>query len=204
MKFFGKQKLSPAVDRDVAIGSVIAEVGKYSYGYPDIKIHSWGEDSRLKIGRFCSIAAGVEIFLGGNHRTDWLSTFPFGHIYSDLLSVAPVIGHPTSRGNVTIGNDVWIGYGAVIMSGVTIGNGAVIAAHSLVHNDVPDYAIVGGNPASIIKHRFDPTTVSLLLRLKWWEFELDRIQEIVTILCSTPSNEKLNELIELSPDWSRS
>jgi acetyltransferase-like isoleucine patch superfamily enzyme len=202
--FFGKKKSSPSIDRTIAIGSVIARVGKFSYGYPDIKVHSWGEDSQLKIGRFCSIAGGVEIFLGGNHRTDWASTFPFGHIYSDLLSVAPVRGHPTSRGDVTIGNDVWIGYGAVIMSGVTIGDGAVIAAHSLVHKDVPDYASVGGNPADIIRHRLDSTTIDLLLRLKWWEFELDRIQEIVAILCSTPSNEKLSLLIEMSGDWSRS
>lgn len=118
------------------------EVGRGTYGNPTV-LH-WGEPTTLKVGCFCSIAADVKIFLGGNHRTDWITTYPFPAFWK---SAAHIKGHPSSRGDVIIGHDVWIGEGAVILSGVRIGNGAVVAASAVVTRDVPPYGIVAGNPA---------------------------------------------------------
>ena len=147
------------------------------------------------MGGFCSIADNVTVFLGGNHRVDWISTFPFGHIFEDLLGDYKVPGCPATNGDVIIGSDVWIGSASTIMSGVVIGDGAVIAANSLVVKDVPPYCIVGGNPASPIRFRFDGKIIDLLLRLKWWDLSLLEIKEISPILCSAPSLSLLEELV---------
>ena len=129
------------------------KAGKYTYGHTEINLMSWNSDSILIIGSFCSFADKIKIFLGGNHRTDWITTFPFIHIFTDVFDKIEKTDHPTSRGDVMIGNDVWIGYGSTIMSGVKIGDGAVIAAGSLVVKDVDPYTIVGGNPAKTIKKK---------------------------------------------------
>jgi acetyltransferase-like isoleucine patch superfamily enzyme len=149
-------------------------VGSHTYGSPEVLW--WGEDARLDIGRFCSIADGVTFFLGGNHRPDWVTTYPFME-FEDWPEATGRKGHPATNGAVTIGSDVWIGNGAVIMSGVTIGHGAVVAARALVTRDVPPYAIVGGNPARVIRHRFRPAVVEGLLGLAWWTWPDDRIRE---------------------------
>ena len=97
------------------------EMGKYSYGNPIV--YSWGEGTTAQIGSYCSISGEVKIILGGEHRTDWVTTYPFSALWPEIAQDVP--GHPKSKGNVLIGNDVWIGYGALILSGVTIGDGAV-------------------------------------------------------------------------------
>jgi acetyltransferase-like isoleucine patch superfamily enzyme len=122
--------------------------GDFTYGTPTV--FSWGEGTVLRVGRFCSIAGNVSIFLGGNHRSDWITTYPFGCL--KYFNKKP--GHPSTNGDVVIGNDVWIGCNATILSGVKIGDGSVIAANSLVTKDVPDYSIVGGNPAKVIRKDF--------------------------------------------------
>lgn len=134
------------------------------------------------------------VMLGGNHRTDWFTTFPFGHIYADELGSAAVPGHPSSNGGVTIGHDVWIGRDVTIMSGVTIGNGAVIAANSHVVKDVGDYEIVGGNPARLIKKRFDDDVIRELLALQWWNAPLDFIRRHIVTLSSVPTVASVREL----------
>jgi len=159
-------------------------IGDFTYGVENIKVF-FGAGGNLKIGKFCSFAGDIKIFLGGNHRTDWVSTYPFGHICPDVFG-EPVKGHPSSNGNVVIGNDVWIGTGTTIMSGVTIGNGAVICANSHVVSDVADYAVAGGNPARHIKYRFDNNKINKLLNLKWWDLPLEEIKKIVPVLCSEP------------------
>jgi virginiamycin A acetyltransferase len=161
-------------------------IGDFTYGKPIIK--DYGSD--LKIGKFCSIAEGVKIILGGEHRTKWLSTYPFNVIYKEFSFIE---GHPHTKGDVNIGNDVWIGTDAIILSGVCIGNGAVIAARSVVTKNVPDYAIVGGNPAKIIRMRFNKKQINILLKLKWWEKDIEDIKKIVKILLSSDIN-KLNQL----------
>ncbi|MEP6574012.1 MAG: CatB-related O-acetyltransferase, partial [Gemmatimonadota bacterium] len=129
---------------------------------------------RLIIGRFCSIAAQATFIMnGGNHPTHWLTTFPFP-IFGHGWETARPASWPT-RGDTTVGNDVWIGYRATIMPGVTIGDGAIIATGSVVTKDVPPFAIVGGNPATIIRHRFDPATITRLLAIAWWNWDAERI-----------------------------
>ena len=122
------------------------------------------------------------MLLGGNHHSEWVSTFPFRAFYD--LPGAYEDGQPWTKGPVNIGNDVWIGYDVVIGSGVTIGDGAVIATGSLVVKDVPPYAIVGGNPAKIIRNRFDPDIVEALLKIRWWEWPHDKVLAHVPELCS--------------------
>lgn len=159
-----------------------AEVGEYSYGKP--RVLHWQEQTKLKIGKYCSISDEVTIFLGGNHRADWVSTFPFAgypHLWSNA---AEVTDYNVSRGDVVIGNDVWIGYGAAIMSGVTIGDGAVIGAYALVTKDVAPYAIVGGNPAKEIRKRFDDETVAKLLGIRWWNWPAEKVQKNAALLSS--------------------
>lgn len=168
--------------------------GAYTYGVENISIRQWGEGASLKIGKFCSIAADVTVFLGGNHRTDWITTFPFGHVFQSELGAFGFEGHPSTRGDVEIGNDVWIGEGVTIMSGVKIGDGAVLAANSTVVRHVMPYRIVGGNPAQVIKTRFADETVEALLNLKWWDLRPEKIREIAPLLCSAPTRNLLEQL----------
>ena len=156
-------------------------VGRYTYGGPRLITHA--DSDRISIGSFCSIAENVAIFGGGEHRTDWITTYPL-RIAFDLPG-AWKDGHPATKGETRIGNDVWIGYGALILSGIAIGDGAVIAAGSVVTKDVPPYGIVGGNPAKLIKHRFESGKVEELLRIKWWDWPLEKIIANVHILCSS-------------------
>jgi acetyltransferase-like isoleucine patch superfamily enzyme len=156
---------------------------EYSYGIKNIRVREWGEGADVKIGAFCSIADNVEIFIGGNHRTDWVTTYPFGHIHQDKFPWHGK-GHPATKGDVVIGNDVWIGSGATILSGVNIGDGAVISAKSVVVKDVPAYGIVGGNPAKLLKMRFTEDQIERLLNNPWWDLPESRINELIPLLCS--------------------
>lgn len=170
------------------------EVGSYTYGHYNIQTFSWGENSKLSIGKFCSIGKNVKIYLGGNHRVDWITTFPFGHIHQNVFNGFDGTGHPTSKGNVFIGNDVWIAENVTIMSGVHVGDGAVIANNSHVVKNVPPYCIVGGNPAQIIKKRFDDNIIENLLTLKWWDWSEDKINKNLPLLCSNNIND-INALL---------
>ncbi len=154
-------------------------IGDHTYGMP--KVVSWGEGTSLRIGKYCSIATNVTIFLGSEHRTDWVSTYPFPFLWKEANSIS---GHPSTRGDVIIGNDVWIGFGATVLSGVTIGDGAAIGACSLVIHDVPPYAIVAGNPAQIIRHRFEEGTIQKLLKIRWWDWPDEKVRENVHLICS--------------------
>ena len=142
-------------------GSTTMRVGAFTYGEDQIQLHNFQEGANLTIGKFCSIANEVEIYLGGNHRTDWITTFPFGQIYKSALGRHDIEGHPATKGDVIIGNDVWIGGKATIMSGVTVGDGAVIGARAVVTKDVPPYAIVAGNPASVKRVRFELSLIHI-------------------------------------------
>ncbi len=179
------------------IGKSHISVGRYTYGFENLSIKEWNEGAALKIGSFCSLANDITIFLGGNHRTDWISTFPFGHIYQDELGGSDILGHPSTKGNVAIGNDVWIGAGVTIMSGIQIGDGAVLAANACVVKDVNPYHIVGGNPARLIKQRFDDDIIEILMRFKWWDLPLENIKKITKILCSKPDKYLLLKLMEI-------
>ncbi|QLH37602.1 MAG: CatB-related O-acetyltransferase [Parachlamydiaceae bacterium] len=150
-----------------------------SYGNPIVL--SWGEGTIARVGKYSSIGPGTTLMLGGEHRTDWVTTYPFSVFWPEA---AGFVGHPKSKGNIFIGNDVWIGYEALILSGVTIGSGAVVAAKAVVTKNVPPYAIVGGNPAKIIRYRFDHETILKLLSIRWWDWPRDEILRAMPLLLS--------------------
>ena len=132
---------------------------------------------RLKIGKFCSIACGAKfLFNSANHALGSLSTYTFPIFYEEWgLDRRSVADAWDNKGDIVVGNDVWIGYEAVILSGVTIGDGAVIGARAVVTKDVPPYTIMGGVPARPIRRRFDEATVETLLRLRWWDWPKEKI-----------------------------
>ena len=139
---------------------------------------------KLVIGKFCMIASDVKFIMNGaNHLTDAITSYPFA-IFSNGWGHAMDEKTYPQKGNITIGNDVWIGYNATIMAGVTIGDGAIIAANATVIKDVAPYTIVGGNPAKEIKKRFSDETISALLNLKWWDWSIEKITQNVQHLTS--------------------
>lgn len=159
------------------------KVGRHTYGHEQIAVRQWGEPAELTIGSFCSIADRVSVFLGGNHRVDWVTTYPFPAFADRWQTARGIEGHPSTNGDVKIGSDVWIGSNATILSGVTIGHGAAIGANSCVTQDVDAYGIVAGNPARLIRHRFAPAVVEQLLRIAWWEWGDDQIAVNIPMLC---------------------
>lgn len=144
-------------------------IGEHTYGNPEI--FDWTHKYKLSIGKFCSIADNVQIILDGNHRTDWVTTFPLFK-----LGLPAADGYPAGKGDMTIGNDVWIGKNVLILPGVNIGDGAVIAAGSVVIKNVENYEMVGGNPARQIKPRFMPEQIEKLEKIKWWDWDVEKIK----------------------------
>lgn len=139
---------------------------------------------RLIIGKFCSIACGAKfLFNSANHSLASLSTYPFPIFYEEWgLNIQDVAAAWDNKGDIVIGNDVWIGYEAVVLAGVTIGDGAVIGARAVVTKDVPPYAVVGGVPARLIRRRFPDDTISALLALRWWDWPSDKIKPRLSAL----------------------
>ena len=162
-----------------------AEIGDFTYGFPIIR--TWGEDARLKVGRFCSIGGNVQIYLGGNHHTDWLTTYPFNVLLKDQFPDLDGGGAAT-KGDVTIGNDVWIANDVTIMSGVTIGDGAVIMNGAVVTKDIPPYSIAGGVPARTKKARMDALSLEVD-GIRWWDWPLEKLAEAIPVLMSKESGE---------------
>lgn len=148
------------------------EYGLGTYGAP--RIESFGHDqTRLIVGSYTSIANMATFVLGGNHPTDRVTTYPIRVRLG--LPGAGTDGYPYSKGDIRVGSDVWIGHGALVVSGVEIGHGAVVASRSVVTRDVPPYAIIGGNPARILRYRHAEMQRESLLRIAWWDWPLDRI-----------------------------
>ena len=156
--------------------------GKHTYGMSGVTITGNQNYRQLIVGSYCSIAP-CKVFLGEGHHTEWVSTFPFGAFqpWTSVLGQDMV----AQKGNVVIQNDVWIGQGATLMSGVTVGHGAVVAANSHVVRDVPPYAVVGGNPAMLIKMRFCEEHVQRLLALQWWDFPDEVVNRLAPLLVSS-------------------
>ncbi len=150
------------------------------YLFPDEK----GID-KLIIGSFCSIGSGASFIMAGNqgHRYDWISTFPFYYMPDVDIFEGSQNGYQSS-GDTVIGNDVWIGTEAMIMPGIKIGDGAVIGSRALVAKDVEPYSIIGGNPAKLIRKRFHDAEIEMLLELKWWNWDDDKLKKAMPILSS--------------------
>jgi virginiamycin A acetyltransferase len=169
-------------------------VGDYTY-YDDFKNPEKFEENvlyhydfmgdRLIIGKFCSIGPGAKFIMNGaNHKLKSFANFPFG-IFRDGWEIGiPDLKDLPFKGDTVIGNDVWIGYDVIIMPGVNIGDGAIIAARSVVTKDVPPYTVVGGNPAELIRKRFDDDIIDLLLKMQWWHWDIEKITKSIPVLCS--------------------
>lgn len=155
-------------------------VGPGTYGIPEV--FDFGADTTLRIGAYTSIAANVNILLGGGHHTDWVSCYAFQGLFKEAEKIPDI---HTTKGDVEIGSDCWIGMGAMILSGVKVGHGAVIAAGAVVTKSVEPYAIVGGNPCRFIRWRFEEQSVrERLLASAWWEWPAVEIEAKVRLLCS--------------------
>jgi len=167
-------------------------VGKHTYGHERIR-HVFNREFphvNLYIGSFCSIASNVSVYYGhGYHDSRSISTYPFGYVSFGNKRFNLGI----TNGDIHIGNDVWIGDGVTIMSGVRIGDGAIIATNSHVTKNVDPYAIVGGNPATLIKYRFDKLTINKLLEIKWWTWPDEEIAKYQQTLNSTNILEFINQ-----------
>jgi len=144
---------------------------------------------KLIIGKFCQIAEGVEFIMNGaNHVMNSVTTYPFNIMGNGWEKVTPRLDDLPLKGDTVIGNDVWIGQNVTIMPGIKIGNGVIIAANSVVTRDIPDYHIVGGNPAKIIKRRFSDDLINHLQEIRWWDWNEKKIFDNLEILCSHDIN----------------
>ena len=171
---------------DFVANPLLFEKNNVLYHYP---IHR----EKLIIGKFCSIACGTKfLFNCANHTLKSLSTYTFPLFYEEWeLEKSNITTAWDNKGDIVIGNDVWIGYEAVIMAGVHIGDGAIIAARAVVTKDVPPYTIVGGTPAKEIRKRFDAEVIQQLLLLKWWNWSTDKIRQCLPSIMEG----KINELL---------
>jgi len=140
---------------------------------------------KLIIGKFCAIARDVRFIMNGaNHMLSGFSTYPFSLFGNGWERITPETGDLSDKGDTIIGNDVWIGYDSLIMPGVKVGDGAIIAARSVVVNDIAPYTIVGGNPAKPIKQRFSPEVINGLLEIKWWDWDVEKISRNLELITS--------------------
>ncbi|SFZ98608.1 N-acetylglutamate synthase [hydrothermal vent metagenome] len=171
-------------------------VGKHSYYSGYYHGHSFDECARylkddttdvdkLIIGSFCSIGSGAVFMMAGNqgHNHQWASSFPFFYQDNDIFTDAKDAYERV--GNTVIGNDVWIGSEAMIMAGIKVGDGAVIASRAVVTKDVEPYSIVGSNPAKHIRFRFSSTEIEMLLEMKWWEWDDEMLKKSISLMCSS-------------------
>lgn len=156
----------------------------------NVNIITWSDKYVVNLGKYNSIGRDCNFFLDANHRADWITTTTqlLGPVTPEISDMLANIGHPTSRGNITIENDVWIGAKATIMSGVKIGNGAIVSANSVVYKNVKPYSIVGGNPATEWLYRFNEEQIKNLLEIKWWEWPEDKIRSEAMLLWSNNIN----------------
>ncbi|TGR84581.1 CatB-related O-acetyltransferase [Mesorhizobium sp. M2D.F.Ca.ET.223.01.1.1] len=148
-------------------------VGRRTYGLGPQKVFKPSKEAPLTIGSFCSVAADVVIMCDGQHRTDCATSYP---IYPNLFKSPEPIPNGGRKRGVNIGNDVWLCRGATILSGVTIGHGAVVGAHAVVSRDVPPYAVVGGVPAEVVRYRFSEDVIAKLLAIRWWDWSEEKIR----------------------------
>jgi virginiamycin A acetyltransferase len=158
----------------------------YNYDFSKVK---------LIIGKFCAIAAEAKFIMTGDHKLDAISTYPFP-IFQNGWETAYDIKDLPVKGDLIIGNDVWLGYDCLIKNGVTVGDGAIIAARAVVVKDVPAYAVVAGNPATIVKMRFDDATIARLLQIAWWNWDIEKINKNLSLICNLEIDQLERSLLD--------
>ena len=152
---------------------------------------------RLVIGKFCALATNTKFIMnGGNHRTDGLSTYPFMIFSGDWAGRFPEEQDFPIKGDTIVGHDVWLGYNATVMPGITIGDGAIVASESVVSSNVPPYAIVGGNPAKIIRMRYADDVIDRLLKIRWWDWDIQKITRYLPLI-SRPASDGMEVVKQL-------
>lgn len=159
------------------------EIGRFSWGHLSVSSRTPG--AHLRVGQFCSFAYGCHVILGGEHRADFVSTYRFPAYPPFKAEFSHLAGDTaTTKGDVTIGNDVWMGHQVLVLSGVELGDGVIVGAGSVVRSSAPPYAIVAGNPARVAGFRFPKDQIEALLRIRWWDWPVDRITEAMDLLMS--------------------
>jgi len=160
---------------------------KGTYFDRNVNIISWSDKYVVRLGKYNSIGRDCNFFLHANHRADWITTSSqlWGPVTPEIADMHMKMGHPICKGDIVIGNDVWMGAKATIMSGKHIGDGAIISANSVVYNNVKPYSVVGGNPAKFWYYRFSEEQIKSLLEIKWWDWPEIKIKEEAMLLWSS-------------------
>jgi acetyltransferase-like isoleucine patch superfamily enzyme len=171
--------------------------GKHSYGMPQL-LRFAHDSTVLRIGSYSSIGPGCVAIMGGNHPIDRVTTFPLRERLG--LPGAGTDGFPSSKGDISIGSDVWIGANSTLLSGISIGHGAVVAAGSVVVKDVPAYTVVGGNPSRVLKPRMSPEFAARLIQLAWWDWPDSVLIKVPELLSATVSDSILDQLEAIIPE----
>lgn len=195
-------RMARSLPRQPTADSSRVVMGEGSYG--TVHVTAWATPQSappyVVVGRYCSIAGDVRALVNGGHRTDWISTYPFGELFEQYAG--QISGHPRHTGAVRIGHDVWIGEGALLLGGVHIGNGAVIGARAVVTRDVRPYSVVAGNPAREVSRRFSDDEIEMLQRAAWWELPRESVVRLVPYLNSRPDIGRLCEQVARERDRS--
>ena len=160
-----------------------------------------GSPPHLAIGNYTSVSTGVEVFLASEHRADLVTTYPFHTFHPAASPTQRAAGLAFGRGDVRVGIDVWLGKDALLLSGVRVGDGAVVGARAVVTRDVPPYAVVAGNPARVVRYRFDEATVARLLAVRWWAWPRPRVDRAVPLLLSGDVDAFLDAAEEEGPSY---
>lgn len=178
---------SPENFKTAPIGNGQLEIGRFTHGYEEMEIEGQGGGANVAVGSFCSIGRGVRVMLDQSPALDRITAFPFGEAFTEHLGGAETHA-PQQRGrDVVIGNDVWIGANATLLGGVSIGDGAVISPNATVTGDVGAYEVWAGNPAQLVRKRFDDEVCRKLQALRWWDLPLPLIQEMAPLLAAQPT-----------------
>ena len=188
--------IKPTIKNENIIVGEFSYIADYEFESHVTHLYSFNND-KLIIGKFCQIASGVEFIMNGaNHQMNSVSTFPF-YTLEGWKQTPPTQNDLPIKGDTVIGNDVWIGQNATILPGVRIGDGAIIGANSVVGSSVEPYTIVAGNPARMIRKRFDDELIDILEKIKWWDKSIDEINSLIPLLTSSDLEKVKEELSKL-------
>jgi virginiamycin A acetyltransferase len=174
--------------------------GRGTYFDRNVNIISWSDQYHVRLGKYNSIGRDCNFFLHANHRPDWITTSSqlWGPVTPEIADMHMNMGHPSCKGDIIIENDVWIGAKSTIMSGVKIGNGAIVAAGSVVTKDVPPYAVVAGNPGKVVKYRFNDDQINKLLEISWWNWNEEKIRDNAMIMWSNEIDEFIDTFYNIN------